>query len=147
MSPVTARWRSGMEFTVDFREGETITLASVPLRKRPGPGPSPMEAVQAALAGCTGMDVVMILTKMRKEPQALRIEVDVDRREEEPRIYTRMTLTYHVDGPDLDAAAVRRTVALSQDKYCSVSAMLRPAVALDYRIVLNGTAANLAAAE
>ena len=69
MTPVTASWQSGMEFRVDFPEGETITLASVPLRKRPGPGPSPMEAVQAALAGCTGMDVVMILTKMRKEPQ------------------------------------------------------------------------------
>ena len=147
MTPVTASWQSGMEFRVDFPEGETITLASVPLRKRPGPGPSPMQAVQAALAGCTGMDVVMILTKMRKEPQALRIDVNAVRREEEPRVYTHMTLTYHVDGLELDAASVRRAVALSQEKYCSVSAMLRPAVALDYRIVLNGTEVDLTAAE
>ena len=146
MTPVTGSWRGGMEFRVDFPEGETITLASVPARKRPGPGPSPMQAVQAALAGCTGMDVVMILTKMRKEPEALRIEVEAERREEEPRVYTRLTLTYHVDGPDLDAEAVRRAVALSQEKYCSVSAMLRPAVALDYRILVNGVAVDPAAA-
>lgn len=147
MTPVTGSWRGGMEFKVDFPEGETITLASVPARRRPGPGPSPMQAVQAALAGCTGMDVVMILTKMRKEPEALRIEVDADRREEEPRVFTRMTLTYHVDGAELDAASVRRAVALSQEKYCSVSAMLRPAVALDYRIVVNGAEVDLTAAE
>ena len=146
MTPVTGSWRGGMEFRVDFPEGETITLASVPARKRPGPGPSPMQAVQAALAGCTGMDVVMILTKMRKEPEALRIEVEAERREEEPRVYTRLTLTYHVDGPDLDAEAVRRAVALSQEKYCSVSAMLRPAVALDYRILVNGVVVDPAAA-
>ncbi len=146
MTPVTGFWKGGMEFRVDFPEGETITLASVPARKRPGPGPSPMQAVQAALAGCTGMDVVMILTKMRKEPEALRIEVEAERREEEPRVYTRLTLTYHVDGPDLDAEAVRRAVALSQEKYCSVSAMLRPAVALDYRILVNGVAVDPAAA-
>ena len=141
--PVTATWQKKMEFQVDFPEGESLTLASVPLARRPGKGPSPMQAVQAALVGCTGMDVVMILTKMRKDLEALRIEVDAVRREEEPRIYTHLTLTYHIDGTNVDAAAAKRAVALSQDKYCSVSAMLRPTVELDYRIILNGEPVSL----
>lgn len=136
--PVTATWREKMEFEVDFPEGESLVLTSVPLRQRPGKGPPPMQTLLASLVGCTGMDVVMILTKMRKEPEALRIEVDAARQDEEPRVYTHMTLTYHIDGAAVDADAARRAVDLSQNKYCSVSAMLKPAVALDYRIMLNG---------
>ncbi len=136
--PVTAIWRKKMEFQVDFPEGETLTLTSVPLRKRPGKGPNPMDTVLAAVVGCTGMDVVMILAKMRKEPEALRVEVETARRTEEPRVFTYMTLTYHIDGAKVDAAAARRAVDLSQEKYCSVSAMLRPAVEMKYRIILNG---------
>jgi len=135
---VKASWTKDMEFRVEYPTGETLDLASLPLDERPGPGPSPMEAVQAAVAGCTGMDVVSILQKMRKVPASFRIEVDVQRRDEHPRIYTRMLLTYHLEGPDLDLASVIRAVHLSQEKYCSVAAMLRPTVDLGYRILLNG---------
>jgi len=134
----TAVWTEKQVFRVDFPGGEAFTLASVPRDAHPAPGPSPMEAVEAALACCSGIDVVSILEKMRQSLAALRIEVEAMRREEVPRVYTQLTLVYHVDGPDLDAASVVRAVALSQDKYCSVAAMLRPAVGLDYRILLNG---------
>ncbi len=137
---VTASWKRESEFQVAFPGGETLTLASVPGADRPGPGPPPTETVQAAVAVCTGIDIVMILGKMRKTLSALRVEVEAVRREEEPRIYTDLTLVYHVDGPELDEASVRRAVALSEEKYCSVSAMLRPTVRLGYRIILNGRA-------
>ncbi len=137
---VTASWKRESEFQVAFPGGETLTLASVPGANRPGPGPPPTETVQAAVAVCTGIDIVMILGKMRKTLSALRVEVEAVRREEEPRIYTDLTLVYHVDGPELDEASVRRAVALSEEKYCSVSAMLRPTVRLGYRIILNGRA-------
>ena len=135
---VNATWTKGLEFRVDYPTGESITLASIPMEKRPGPGPSPMEAVQAALAGCTGMDVVSILEKMRKIPEAFRIEVETKRREEHPRIYTEVVLVFYLDGPDLDEPSVARAVQLSQEKYCSVAAMMRPTVNLGYRIVMNG---------
>jgi putative redox protein len=135
---VEATWTKEMEFQVRIPGGEVMTLASVPKARRPGPGPSPMEAVQAAVAACTGMDVVSILEKMRKTLRSLRIEVEVVRSEEHPRIYTDITLVYYLDGPDLDEASVLRAVQLSQDKYCSVAAMLRPTVHLGQRIVLNG---------
>ena len=136
--PVEATWIKKMEFRVTIPAGEVLTLASLPKVERPGPGPSPMDAVQAAVAACTGMDVVSILEKMRKNLRSLRIEVLVERRDEHPRIFTRMVLVYHLDGPDLDEASAHRSVQLSQDKYCSVAAMLRPTVDLSYRIVLNG---------
>ena len=136
----TAVWTGKQVFRVDFPGGEAFTLASVGRAEHPAPGPSPMEAVEAALAGCSGIDVVTILEKMRKTLAALRIEVAATRRDEAPRVYTDLALIYHVDGPDLDRESVERAVALSQDKYCSVAAMLRPAVAMSYRIILNGTA-------
>jgi putative redox protein len=121
---VEATWTKEMEFQVRIPGGEVMTLASVPKARRPGPGPSPMEAVQAAVAACTGMDVVSILEKMRKTLRSLRIEVEVVRSEEHPRIYTDITLVYYLDGPDLDEASVLRAVQLSQDKYCSVAAIV-----------------------
>ena len=136
--PVEAAWIKDMEFRVTASGGETLILASVPKDQRPGPGPSPTEAVQAAVAACTGMDVISILQKMQKSPTALRVEVEATRRAEHPRIYTNLVLIYHVDGPDLDESSVRRAVDLSQEKYCSVAAMLRPTVRLGYRIHMNG---------
>jgi putative redox protein len=82
---------------------------------------------------------------MRKTIQSLRVEVEVIRSEEHPRIFTDLTLVYYLDGPDLDQASVERAVELSQDKYCSVAAMLRPTVRLGKRIVLNGKLLTTAA--
>ena len=61
-----ATWQHDLEFTVDYPTGESLTIASIPREDRPGPGPSPVELVQAAVAGCTGIDVGLILKKMRK---------------------------------------------------------------------------------
>lgn len=135
---VVATWKEGYEFDIQFPEGERLTLTSVPREERPGPGPSPMDAVQAAMVGCTGMDVVLILGKMRKTLDSFRVEVEADRRREHPRVFTRLHLTYHLNGPDLDAASVLRAVQLSMKTYCSVVGMIHPPVELPYRIVLNG---------
>jgi putative redox protein len=135
---MTATWTGRHVFRVDFPQGETLVLGSFPADERPAEGPSPMDAVEAALAVCTGIDVVMILEKMKKTPDALRIEADVERRAAAPRVFTHVSLTYYVDGKDLDAASVSRAVVLSREKYCSVSAMLLPTVPMSYRIVLNG---------
>jgi putative redox protein len=136
--PVEATWTRGMEFQVRVPAGETYTLTSIPKDRRPGPGPSPMESIQGALAACTGMDVVSILEKMRKTLHTFRIEVEAIRLDEHPRIYTDLTLVYYLEGPDLDDASVTRAIDLSQDKYCSVAAMLRPTVRIGRRIILNG---------
>jgi putative redox protein len=135
---VTTTWRRDLVFDVALPQGERQVLASVPAAERPGPGPSPMEALLGAVAGCSGMDVVGILGKMRKEITSLRMEVEGARAEEHPRVFTEIHLTYYMDGPAIDAASALRAVELSQDKYCSVAAMLRPTVKMGWTLVLNG---------
>jgi putative redox protein len=91
-----------------------------------------METVLLALAGCTGMDVVSILQKMRVPLEGLEIRVTAERAEEHPKVFTRIALEYIVTGADLRPDQVTRAVELSQTQYCSVSAMLRRAAELTY---------------
>jgi putative redox protein len=86
--------------------------------------PSPMELVLIALGGCTGADVISILEKKRQRVTGYEIEVRGWRRDEHPRIYTRIEVIHRVRGDEVDERAVARAIELSETKYCSVSAML-----------------------
>ncbi len=102
-----------------------------------GPGAaaaSPMQALLAALGGCTAMDVISILRKKRQQVTAYRVEVIGERRtDQHPKVYTRIEIVHRVWGSDVSAAAVEEAVRLSDTKYCSVHAMLQPAVAITSR--------------
>ncbi|MCC6745815.1 MAG: OsmC family protein [Acidobacteria bacterium] len=87
--------------------------------------PTPMELILIALGGCAGADVVGILQKKRQVVTRYEIEVRGLRREEHPRIYTRIEVVHRVYGRNVDPKAVERAVELSETKYCSVAAMLR----------------------
>jgi putative redox protein len=87
-------------------------------------GPSPMQALAFAVAGCMAMDIVEILRKGRHVLEALDVKFDGDRAQEPPHRYTNITLTFVVKG-NVPADAVRRAIALSHEKYCSVSNSLR----------------------
>lgn len=82
-------------------------------------GPSPMEALLAALAGCMAIDLVHILTKGRQPPAAVRAHLIGERADQEPRRYVRIQMHFTIQG-DVPAGAVERSIALSRDKYCSV---------------------------
>ena len=101
-----------------------------------GAGTRPKELVLLALAGCTGSDVVSILTKKRAPLDRLELNVTAEETDEHPRVYTRIHVEYVFHGDGLRAPDLERAIELSEEKYCSVSAMLRPAVALthSYRI-------------
>ncbi|HYM69966.1 MAG TPA: OsmC family protein [bacterium] len=134
----TVRWTGGLAFAATAGSGGTITLDAT--HERGGGGPSPMEAVLVALGGCTGMDVVSILEKMRAPLEALEIRVSGERAEEHPRVFTRIALEYIFTGAGLKAEQIQRAVELSQDRYCSVSAMLRKATELTYTWRIAGAA-------
>ena len=91
-------------------------------------GPSPMEAVLTALCACTSVDVVGILRKKRQELRSLRVEATAEQPEAAPRVFTRIHLVYTAAGAALEHKAVEDAVALSKEKYCSVSLMLAGAV-------------------
>ncbi len=94
----------------------------------------PLELLLVALGGCTGMDVVPLLEKMRQDVTAFELNVSAERSEEHPKVYVRIDLEYVVTGRGLEEDKVKRAVELSQDKYCSVSAMLKKACPVNYTI-------------
>lgn len=89
-----------------------------------GRAPSPMDVVLAALGGCTAVDVYSILTKMREPVEEVRVYVEARRRDEHPRVYTDVLLRYVIRGK-VNEEKAEKAIRLSQDRYCSVGAMLR----------------------
>ncbi|HEV8699575.1 MAG TPA: OsmC family protein [Candidatus Limnocylindrales bacterium] len=87
-------------------------------------GGSPVETVLAALASCSAMDVVSIVSKKRQVVSSYTIEVSGDQRDEYPQVYSEITVVHEIEGKDLSEAAIRRAIELSATKYCPVNAML-----------------------
>jgi putative redox protein len=103
-----------------------------------GRGPGPMDMALAALAGCTALDVVSILRKARQPFTGLVVRAEGERAEDHPRRYTRVTVTFEVFGRGVDRGAVERAVALSDERYCSVSATFREPTEIRTVVVLRG---------
>jgi putative redox protein len=87
-----------------------------------------------ALAGCTGMDVIMILKKMKIQPEMFNVRVYGYLTEDEPKQYNKMHLIYEFKGDNLSENKLKKAIELSQEKYCGVSAMYKKAIELTYEI-------------
>jgi putative redox protein len=92
-----------------------------------------MELVLVALGGCAGADVVGILEKKRQLVTSYEIEVRGERRAEHPRVYTAIEVVHRLRGRNIDPKAVEHAINLSEEKYCSVSAMLKKATTITTR--------------
>lgn len=109
----------------------------IPLDGRGAAGPSPVQALLLALAACTGADVVEILEKMRVPLTGLELEVEGERAQNPPRRYTAIRLRFRAAGVPPEAEdRLRRAVALSAEKYCSVLHSLRPDVVVESDVAL-----------
>lgn len=97
-------------------------------------GPSPKKILLSALAGCTGMDVVSLLKKMRVSFTDFEMDIDADLTEEHPKVYSEIRILYRVFGTQLNKDKVKKAVDLSQEKYCGVSAMLEKNSPITYNI-------------
>ncbi len=86
---------------------------------------SPMEVVLESLAACSLMDIIIILKKKKKELVKIDVQLDADRAEEAPKVFTAIRIGYRLFSPDCSLGEFEKAVALSIDKYCSVAAMLR----------------------
>lgn len=129
-------WKDGMAFDIEL-EGRTIGVDAAEAFGGRGYGPKPKSLMLSALAGCTGMDVVSILRKMRMPFDGLHIKVDGDLTDEHPKVYHRIHLVYTFTGSELDPAKIERAVKLSQEQYCGVSAMLAKTAEITYEIKQN----------
>ncbi|MFZ2636394.1 MAG: OsmC family protein [Rectinemataceae bacterium] len=131
---VTTVWKGGMGFEADIGGHKlAIDLAEADGGKNSGPRPKPL--LLAALAGCSGMDVVSILEKMREPCTWFEMHTEATPAEDHPKRYTMYRMTYRFKKSDnLDEAKVRKAVTLSQDKYCGVAATLKASAPLEWDI-------------
>jgi putative redox protein len=126
-----SEWKGSTIFEGTAGNGNSVFFDADPEHTQ---GPSPMETVLMALCGCTSVDVVSILQKKRQRLEGLKVTATAEQAETPPRVFTHIKLTYTVSG-NLNRKAVEDAVALSKNKYCSVSKMLEKAAAIEYEIV------------
>lgn len=132
---VNIDWIEDMAFETEINGHKLILDADESVGgKDRGPRPKPLTLV--SLGGCTGMDVVSILNKMRINFESCRVSVEAELTDEHPKYYQKIHLTYIFKGKDIPIAKLDKAVNLSQDRYCGVSAMLRNSVELTYEIVI-----------
>ncbi len=141
MSEAKATWTSGLQFVIHSGSGHAIVADAQPEVGGADSGMSPMEMILGGLAGCTGIDVAYLLTgKMRQALTGLVVEVEGQRAAEIPKVYTAIDVQYRVRGRDLDPKAVVRALKISEEKLCSVSAMLRHTATIRSRYVIEDEA-------
>jgi putative redox protein len=131
-----ASWQQGMAFDVEL-DGHHFAIDAAAEHGGEDLGPKPKGLVLSGLAGCTGMDVVAILNKMRMPFDSLDVAVEGELTEEHPKHYDRITILYTFTGAELDEKKIEKAVRLSQESYCGVSAMLRHAAEIRHEIRLN----------
>ena len=101
-------------------------------------GQSPPDALLSALASCSAVDVVDILGKRRTPAERLVVDVQGSRRDEAPRRFEHITLTFRIDGAGIERGHAERAVQLAFEKYCSVAASLAPDIVVETIVVVNG---------
>ena len=130
---VNTSWIGDMQFDA-LVSNHHLIMDAAPEVGGQDKGPRPKELMLASLAGCTGMDVISILQKMRVTVEAFDIEIEADLTEEHPKHYSAMHIIYKFKGQNLDKDILARAVELSQERYCGVSAAYRKAMTLSYEI-------------
>jgi len=133
---IIASWANGMSFKSLINKHE-VTVDSHPKFGGEDKGPRPKPLLLFSLAGCTGMDVVSLLRKMRVDYVDFNIRVSAELTEEHPKYYHKIHLMYEFTGENIDRSKVEKAINLSQDKYCGVSHMLKQAAEITYDLKIN----------
>ena len=128
------RWAGKMTFIGKAGSNHLVPMDSGPDFGGDSSATKPMELLLLGLGGCTGMDIVPLLQKMRQDVTAVELNITAERSEEHPKVYTKIDMEYVVTGKDLEEEKVKRAIDLSQERYCSVSAMLKKACPVSYTI-------------
>jgi putative redox protein len=129
-----ATWKHDQQYDAESHSGHHVTVDADAAHAG---GPGPMELVLMALCSCTAVDVVSILQKKREPFTSLTVSAVAEQSPAPPRVFTHIHLTYHLGGK-ISPKAAEDAVALSKNKYCSVSKMLEKAAAIDYEITYEG---------
>ena len=132
---IKTAWKGGLAFETNVNGHKIIMDAPVEAGgQNSGPGPKKLQLI--ALSGCTGMDIVTILKKMRVEFSNLEVEVQGDVTDENPKHYYKMHVIYTVYGKDLPLDKIEKAVKMSEETYCGVEALYRKAIEVSSEIKL-----------
>ena len=133
----TVKWLDNMSFVGESESGHSVVMDGPPDSGGRNMGVRPMEMVLLGMGGCTAFDLVLILQRQRQQVIDCRVELDADRADDVPKVFTRIHVHYVVTGKGLDDKKVARAVEMTAEKYCSVSIMLAQSVDIthDYEIV------------
>jgi len=143
---VVVRLQEGMSFRGTDEQGLQIVMDAAAAGSGEEQGPSPMRVLAMALGGCTGMDVIAMLRKMRQDVTSYEVRVHGPRASQHPQVFTAMTVEHVVWGRNLNPENVRRAVELSATRYCPASAMLAQAAPLEHQYrVLDEAGTEIAA--
>ena len=130
---IDVTWEHDMKFTTNV-DGHQLVLDAASGNGGSDEGPRPKALMMVALAGCTGMDVVSILVKMRVKLTYFNLKVEGDIHDEHPKKFNGMKVIYEFKGNGLEFDKLEKAVKLSIDRYCGVNANYRDAMTMDYEI-------------
>jgi len=131
------KWVEDRTFIGESGSGHKIVLGTAFGPEGRSPGPSPMELVLIGMGGCSGYDVVHILEKGREAIEDVAVELEAERAQQEPKVFTRIHMHFVVMGRGVAPEKVERAIALSVEKYCSASAMIAKTATIthDFEVV------------
>jgi putative redox protein len=134
----TVVWKKGLSFTgTGLTTNFSLPIGADPTVGGENDGFRPPELLLVGLAGCTGMDVISILTKKRQEVTAFEVKAHGERADKDPKSFTSFVVEYVVTGKNIDQDAVKRAVELSETTYCGVMDTLRKAGPVQLKITIN----------
>lgn len=120
----SVKWVDGMMFVGESGSGHSVVMDGAPDAGGRNHGIRPMEMLLLGLGGCTAFDVVLILKRGREPVNGCTVEIEAERAETDPKVFTKIHLIYKISGHGLSPVKVERAIALSKEKYCSASIML-----------------------
>ena len=135
----TVRWVQDVMFLGESGSGHSVVMDGAPEAGGRNLGVRPMEMLLLGLGGCTAFDVVMILKRGREPVTGCVVDMDAERAETEPKVFTRIRMRYQVSGRALDPKKVERAVNLSAEKYCSATAIIAKTAQISHEISIIDT--------
>ena len=135
---VTTQWKGNMVFESDNPRGSLFMDASKEIGGTDS-GLAPKAMMLASLAGCSGLDVVMVLNKMKVKLDDFRMIIEGELTDEHPKYYHTVTVDYHFYGDDLKDSKINKAVDLSVEKYCGVMEMFRRFAKIHIRVHIHNT--------
>ena len=133
---ISLNWLNDLAFEADVN-GHKIYVDATEHGGGRNLGAKPKLLLLVALGGCTGMDVISILKKMRVEVDSFEVSVEGDTREEHPKTFTKMKVIYSFKGKDIPLDKAEKAVSLSRERYCSVYDIVKKVMEVDYEIRIN----------